>query len=117
LVNLNRGNCPTIDYIKNLNDSEKQKFLALINHFAEHGEIRNREKFRIEEKPIYAFKSFQLRVLCFFLPDMSKKTIVLTHAFKKKSEEMPKQEVERAKRIHNEVIGEIKKKGIINGTE
>lgn len=104
-----RQACPTTDFIDELTKSEQVKIIALINRFAQHGEIRNEQKFRIEESPIFTFKSFQVRVPCFFLPGAEKRAIVLTHAFKKKSDKIPKQELERARRIYNEVNEEKRK--------
>lgn len=84
--------------------SDRRKVAALFDLFADFGEIRNREKFVLEEKPIFAFKSFRIRICCFFIPNASRRSIVLTHGFIKKKDDMPKEELDRAMRIHAEEI-------------
>ncbi len=104
----NRGRCPTLDFLDNLGDKEKQCFLALIEAFADRGEIRNTEKFRNEGDGIYAFKYKGYRILCFFLDSPGKKSIVLTHGFKKKGPKILKQEKEKTDRIRKGESGIIR---------
>jgi hypothetical protein len=80
------------------------KTVRLIQEFANRGEIRNQEKFRLEGKPIYAFKSFQVRILCFYLPNAPRRTLVLTHGFIKKSDNLPRAQIEETKRIFLEIV-------------
>jgi hypothetical protein len=98
-----RGKTLSLEFIEGLNESDQKKILRLLEEFTRRGEIRNREKFRFEEKPIYAFKSYQVRILCFFMPNAKKTTIVLTHGFIKKKDDMPPSELKRAKRIYQEI--------------
>jgi phage-related protein len=97
------GRALAMDFIEGLSEGDQKKIVRLLQEFAARGEIRNREKFRLEEKPIYAFKSFQIRILCFFLPRTEKKSVVLTHGFKKKQDSMPPSELQKAKNIFNEI--------------
>lgn len=99
-----RGNSPVEEFIENLSTSDRGKLAALIGLFGDFGEIRNREKFVLEKKPIFAFKSFRVRICCFFIPNAARRSIVLTHGFIKKRNDMPKEELERAMRIHAEEI-------------
>lgn len=101
-----RGEAPASDFIDDLSESDQKKVVRLLKEFAERGQIRNREKFRVEEKPIYAFKSHQVRILCFYLPDSAKRTIVLTHGLRKKKDYLPAGEMEKALRIYAETAGE-----------
>jgi hypothetical protein len=98
-----RGRCLAADFIDYLSDSDQAKVTRLIKEFGDRGKIWNREKFRLEDKPIYALKSYQLRLLCFYLPDMPKPTLVLTHGFQKKKDDMPPSELRKAKEIHKEI--------------
>ena len=59
----------------------------------EMGKILDITKFRNEGDKIYAIKASQDRFLCFFF-DGTK--IIITNAFKKKSNKMPKTEKEKA---------------------
>jgi hypothetical protein len=99
-----RGDALVPDFIEGLAQSDQKKIIQLIRHFGDHGEILNPEKFRLEDKPIYALKSYQIRIPCFYLPEQAKRTLVLTHGFIKKSPKMPKPELEKAKTIHRAVI-------------
>ncbi len=99
-----RGEKPIILFIEQLQQNDRAKVIALLHHFSGLGEIRNEEKFKLEEKPIYAFKSYQVRLFCFILPKASKKTVVLTHGHLKKKNKVPKIELERAKNIFKKVI-------------
>ncbi len=103
-----RGSSPSRVFMEGLPEFEREKADALLRRFALLGAIRNEEQFIAEEKPIYAFKSFQVRLCCFFLPRATRKTLVITHGFKKKQGKMPRNELVRAKRIFNEIISEYK---------
>lgn len=98
-----RGEIPVILFMNQLSNHDRAKIAPLLQRFSEFGEIRNEEKFKLEEKPIYAFKSYQIRLLCFFLPKASKKTIVITHGFIKKKKKIPKIELEKAKSIFDKI--------------
>jgi len=98
------GRCPTIDFIDELPESEKKKLIRLFQRTCEIGIPNNREKFRKEKGEIYAFKSFQVRVLCFYLPGQSRRTLVLTHALKKKADELKASELDRAAEIRKKVL-------------
>ncbi len=99
-----RGECLALDFIYSLDESSQSKIVRLLKEFAERGEIHNSEKFRLEKKPIFAFKSYQTRILCFFYPDAQKKRIVLTHGFLKKKNSLPKSELVKAQQIYVEVM-------------
>jgi hypothetical protein len=84
--------------------------VRLLHEFALRGQILNHEKFRLENHPIYAFKSFQVRILCFFYPGASRRSLVLTHGFIKKQDHLPKSELEKALRIYKEIFEQPKQK-------
>ncbi len=102
-----RGEALAVDFLEGLILSDRKKTLRLLEEFARSGEIRNKEKFRFEEKPIYAFKSFQVRILCFYLPRSLKRTIVLTHGYIKKRQDLPPAELEKAQRIYKEIVNNL----------
>jgi hypothetical protein len=60
------------------------------------GEIKDRTKFNYEGEQIYAFKPQPDRFLCFFFQGHK---IVVTNAFRKKQQQLPQQEKDRALRI------------------
>jgi phage-related protein len=99
-----RGRALALDFIDNIDNIDRPKIVRLLKDFADRGEIQNTEKFRAEKKPIFAFKSYQYRILCFYLPKAKKKTIILTHGFTKKQNRMPQSELMSAQKIYNEVV-------------
>lgn len=103
-----RGEGLAAGFIDELSDAEQKKDVSLLKEFGDRGEIRNTEKFKLEQKPIYAFKSYQVRIPCFYLPDSPKRTVVLTIGLIKKSDKLPPRELERAMQIHNEIIQSLK---------
>ena len=97
------GRCEVQDFIEALSASDQKKVLNLFRLFCEQGEIRNEEKFRHEDGSIYAFKSFQIRILCGFLPVAGKRTVVLLHALKKKTDKLSKSDLKKAKQLFDTI--------------
>ena len=73
--------------------SSKKKFTHIFLRLGKMGKLFNKEKFRNEDDKIYAIKASQDRFLCFFF-DGTK--IIITNAYKKKSNKLPKNEKEKA---------------------
>ena len=71
----------------------QRKALNLFRLMGENGKIHDKTKFRNESDGIYAFKPQPDRYLCFFFKG---KKIIVTNAFKKKSQKLPKSEKSRA---------------------
>ena len=92
------GKMPARKFIQSLTEPDQRKLAALFQRIADHGQIRNREKFRKVVGDIFEFKSFQVRVGCFQLEN----TWFLTHGFRKKRDKWPPAEVTRADQIHSE---------------
>lgn len=90
------GRCFAQEFIEDLDEPDKKKFIALLQKSADEGPPKNREKFNHLEDKLYEFKSYQARVICFFEKD---KLILLTHGFRKKKDKTPKEEIKRAKML------------------
>ncbi len=75
--------------------ADAKKFEHLLTMMGNIGEIRNKEKFRNEGDKIFAFKPQPHRFLCFFFEGDK---IILTNAFMKKQQKLPKSEKDRALR-------------------
>lgn len=88
-----KGKSVALDYFESINEKQQIKLLELFELMGNIGEIRNREKFNNEGDKIYAFKPKPYRFLCFFFEG---KKIIVTHAFYKKGQKLPKSEKERA---------------------
>ncbi|TGN09648.1 type II toxin-antitoxin system RelE/ParE family toxin [Leptospira ilyithenensis] len=86
-------NSDVLDYFEKLPESFQIKTLALFKRFAEIGEIKDSTKFNFEGDALFAFKPIPHRFLCFFVKG---KKIIVTNAFHKKTDKLPKNEKERA---------------------
>ena len=93
------GRSPGKQFFDSLPVEDQTKLMSLFARLADHGRIANSEKFQKLEGSCYEFKSFQIRMPCFFLPDG---VVLITHGFRKKRDRAPRQEIERAKRIFEE---------------
>lgn len=87
------GNSKVRESFMELSLSNKKKLTYIFLQLGERGRLFNKEKFRNEGDKIYAIKASQDRFLCFFF-DGTK--IIITNAYKKKSNKMPKDEKEKA---------------------
>ena len=93
------GKSQPLDYFNNLNPASKRKFLYLIKRIGDFGKISDKTKFRNENDGIYAFKPQPDRFLSFFTTG---KKIIITNAFVKKSQKLPKKEKELALKKKND---------------
>jgi hypothetical protein len=100
LAVLEDGSCPAREFIESLSEGDLMKLLALLKRAADMGpiNINNREKFKKLENDLFEFKVFQIRIPCFY----DGRSIVLTHGFKKKQDDIPPAEIKRARRIKDE---------------
>jgi phage-related protein len=78
-----------LEYYENLSMNEKISILRLFKRIGDVGELQDKTKFNYEGDQIYAFKPQAERFLCFFTYG---KKIVVTHAFRKKQQKLPKKE-------------------------
>ncbi|WCL50694.1 type II toxin-antitoxin system RelE/ParE family toxin [Leptospira sp. GIMC2001] len=95
-----------LHYFNGLTEPLQIKTLALFKRFAEVGEIKDRTKFNFEGDALYAFKPFPHRFLCFFVKG---KKVIITNAFLKKTDKLPKNEKERALKRREDYEKRIKK--------
>ncbi len=87
------GKSQVLEYYKALSMEERIKLLRLFKRIGDSGELRDKTKFNFEGDKIYAFKPQPFRFLCFFFDG---KKIIVTNAFQKKQQKLPKNEKERA---------------------
>jgi phage-related protein len=102
----NKDKSLALDYFESLNNEEQKKTLQLFKLMGDLGEIRNKTKFNNEGDKIYAFKPQPHRFLCFFFDG---KKIILTNAFHKKTDKLPKNEKEMALKIKSDYEERTKK--------
>jgi hypothetical protein len=101
------GKSDVIDFIESLPDSDQEKVANLFNLFCQQGRIWNEEKFKKEEGRIWAFKSFQVRILCAFLPRKLKPTVLLLHALHKKADRLARSDVKKARFLLDNILKSI----------
>jgi len=94
-----KGESQAYDYFVACSDVQKRKFLILVKKLADFGTIYDITKFRNEGNDIYAFKPQPDRYLCFFFTG---KKVIVTNAFRKKSDKLPAGE--KAIAIRNRAI-------------
>jgi len=87
------GQSPAREFFNALDEKSQDKLLYLLKRIGNLGSISDKTKFRNEGDGIYAFKPKPDRYLCFF---QKGRKIVITNAFKKHQEKLPKSEKERA---------------------
>ena len=87
------GKSQALDYANNMSKQEVARLIHLLERMGDHGRIHDKRKFRNEGDKIYAFKPQPHRFLCFFVEG---KKIIITNAFWKKQDKLPKGEKERA---------------------
>jgi phage-related protein len=87
------------DYFLKSSQEQKRKFLMLIKKMGDFGKIYDKTKFTYEEDKIYAFKPQPDRYLSFFTKD---KKMIVTNAFWKKTQKMPRSEKDLAIKNMNE---------------
>lgn len=89
------------EHIQELTPSDRSRVLALLHRVAEVGPPTNVRQNRKLEGHILELKSAQTRLLYFF---DGPHRIVVTHAFTKKQQKLPRRELDRANRLRDEYL-------------
>jgi hypothetical protein len=84
-----RDESQALNYYLELDDGDRKKVLQLFKIMGDIGKIHDEQKFRNEGDKIYAFKPKPHRFLNFFVEG---KKIIVTNAFWKKQDKLPKEE-------------------------
>jgi phage-related protein len=88
-----KGESQALVYYLKLAPEQRRKVMMLFRIMGETGKIRDESKFRYEGDKIYAFKPQPHRFLSFFVEG---RKIIVTNAFWKKQQKLPKGEKDRA---------------------
>lgn len=94
-----------LDYFYSLSAGEQRKLLTLFKRIGDLGVIMDKTKFRHEGDQIYAFKPKPDRFLCFFFEG---KKILVTNAFRKKQDKLPKSEKDKALKLRQMYLDRVK---------
>ena len=100
-----KGHSDALHYYESLRDSDRIQILKLFKRMGDGGEIKDKTKFMYEGDKIYAFKPHPDRFLCFFYDG---RKIIVTNAFRKKQQKIPKNEKERALKTRNDYTMRVK---------
>lgn len=102
------GNSPSLEYYhEDLSEDEKDDLTALFEFLAEcNGLLRNKEKIRNEGDGFFAFKPKPHRFMAFFVAG---KTVIITHGFEKKRDDLPPKEKKLAKTYRRDYAERVKK--------
>jgi phage-related protein len=95
------GESEAQEYFEALPEKQQLRFLYLVKRIGDFGRITNKELFRNEGNQIYAFKPQPDRFLCFFFTGQK---IIVTNAFLKKQQKLPRQEKEKALKYMKDYI-------------
>ncbi len=94
-----KGISKSFNYYQKLDKARRIQLLKLVKRLGDIGKIYNKELFRNEGEKIFAFKPKPDRYLCFFYIE---KKVIITNAFTKKSQKIPKEEKEKAIKSMND---------------
>ncbi|MCS5712851.1 MAG: type II toxin-antitoxin system RelE/ParE family toxin [Candidatus Babeliales bacterium] len=94
------------EHYESLSASEQMDALVLFEIMAKEGKILNTTKFNSEGDQIYAFKPGQERFICFFCHG---KKIIVTNAYRKKTQKMPPREKDKAKKRRKDYLDRVAK--------
>lgn len=95
-------------YFDALQEGQQVKFLTLVKLLGDVGKIFNKQKFNNEGDKIFAFKPQPDRFLCFFQKGQK---VIVTNAFHKKQQKLPKGEKEKALKIMGDYEKRVKAGG------
>ena len=88
---------PALEFLReHTTQPEQVKLLRLLDMAANNWPIKNREKCKQIEGELWEFKSHQLRLPYVLRPG---NLVVVTHAFRKKRDDIPNEEITRASDI------------------
>ena len=93
------------NYLLELDSEMQKKVFYLLKRMGDNGKINDITKFRYEGDKIYAFKPQPERFLSFFVTG---KTIIVTNAFRKKSDKLPENEKVKALKYRESYIRRVK---------
>ncbi|MGE3921031.1 MAG: type II toxin-antitoxin system RelE/ParE family toxin [Gammaproteobacteria bacterium] len=101
-----KGESMALDYLEALDIDQQSKLFELMSLIGNIGLIKNKTKFRNEGDKIYAFKPQPHRFLCFFFKGQK---VIVTNAFHKKTDKLPKNEKALALKLKNDYENRVKR--------
>ncbi len=100
-----KGESQSLEYLMNLSPSMQRKVFYLFRRMGDFGKINDITKFRNEGDSIFAFKPQPERFLSFFVEGQK---IIITNAFRKKTDKIPEGEKEKAMKCKENYLNRLK---------
>ena len=100
-----KGICQVSEYLEKMSPVMQKKVFYLFKRMGDFGKISDITKFRNEGDQIFVFKPQPDRFLSFFAKG---KTIIITNAFRKKSNKLPLNEKEKALKCKDDYYKRVK---------
>lgn len=99
------GQCESQTFFDALDASDKRKLDVLFEMMGQNGEIKNKEKFKKIEGSdgIFEFKSFQIRLLCFFAGGGR---LIICKGLRKKTDRHKRSDIEFAEKCRLDFLKE-----------
>lgn len=101
-----RGRSEAREFFEQQAKANQEKLFTLFKRMGDLGKIRDETKFRNEGDGVYAFKPQPDRYLSFFFKG---RKIIITNAFVKKQDKLPRREKERALRAEYDYQARVNK--------
>jgi hypothetical protein len=102
-----KGESPALEFFYALNEIQQDRTLYLFKRMGDFGRINNKTQFRYEGDEIFAFKPQPDRFLCFFVKG---KKIIITNAFVKKSDKLPREQKKKALKSREDYLNRVEEK-------
>ena len=102
------GQCPAGRFLDRLADPERTKVDVIFQRLGDHGQLRNTTKFKKVGTDIWAIKSGQIRIFCFWGPG---RQLILAFGIRKKSNRHRTKDIARANDMRTEFLNQIQGKG------
>jgi phage-related protein len=94
------------EYFENLSEIEQDKIFYLFKRMGDFGKISDITKFNNEGDGVFAFKPQPHRFLSFFVIG---KKIIITNAYRKKGDKLPKSEKDLAEKRRTDYLDRVKR--------
>ncbi len=101
-----KGESQALAYFHKLSELQQDRTLYLFKRIGDFGKINNKTQFRYEGNELFAFKPQPNRFLSFFVKG---RKIIITNAFIKKGDTLPREEKKRALKYREDYLSRIEK--------
>lgn len=98
------GQCPAGRFLDTLNEAERTRVDVIFQWLGDQGQLHNATRFKKVGDDIWAIKSGQIRIFCFWGPGQH---LFLTFGIRKKSRRHKPKDIARATRMRAEFLNQL----------